>query len=361
MSLVGERLPSMQDGAMSKKSVTYADAGVSLSAWNTAKKRIGELVGATYNKNVIGKFGQFGGLYDIGWIKDFEKPILVSSVDGVGTKLKIAVAMNTHGTVGEDLVNHCVNDILVLGAKPLFFLDYLGTGKLLPETAEQIIEGFSRACRNAGCVLIGGETAEMPGVYSGEDYDLVGTIVGVVDERKVIDGSNIVPGDKIIGLRSSGLHTNGYSLARKILTEIAGKDYPDIFEETGQSFGVELLRPHRCYSPVLSLIEDSLVKGCAHITGGGFQENIDRVLPSSCDAVIRTVSWQPQPIFGFLQSTGNVANDEMYRTFNMGIGLVLIVPGSISSEIMARPELSEFAPVEIGEITEGTGSVKMEY
>lgn len=350
-----------QDDAKQKKSVTYADAGVSLSAWNTAKKRIGELVGATYNQHVIGKFGQFGGLFDISWAKEYEKPILVSSVDGVGTKLKIAVATNTHNTVGEDLVNHCVNDILVLGAAPLFFLDYLGTGRLMPEVAEKVIEGFSRACRNAGCVLIGGETAEMPGVYAGGDYDLVGTIVGVVDESKVIDGSSISAGDVLIGLRSNGLHTNGYSLARKIVTEIAGKSYEDRFEPTGRTFGEELLRTHRSYISVLNLMRDRVVKGCAHITGGGFQENVDRILPSNRDAVIRTSAWEPDPIFRFMQEQGNVNPDEMYRTFNMGIGLVLAVDRTIAQRVIARTEISAFDPVIIGEIVDGTGNVRMEY
>jgi phosphoribosylformylglycinamidine cyclo-ligase len=341
--------------------MTYSDAGVSLAAWNVAKAKIGKLVSRTYNDKVVGKFGHFGGMFDISELKNYEMPILVSSVDGVGTKLKIAVAMGKHDTVGEDLVNHCVNDILVLGAKPLFFLDYIGTGKLLPKVAEKIIEGFSRACKNVGCVLIGGETAEMPGVYGNNDYDLVGTIVGVVDEADVVDGSTIKTGDVLIGLRSNGLHTNGYSLARKIVTEAAGKKYTDVFKPTGRTFGEELLRTHRSYAPVLALMGDRLIKGCAHLTGGGFQENINRILPAKCNAVINTKAWTPDPIFTFLQKAGNVENDEIYRTLNMGIGMVLAVEESKAEEVLKRKEIAAFDPTIIGSVAKGTGIVKMKY
>lgn len=346
---------------MTAKPLTYADAGVSLSAWAETKKRIGTLVKSTYNDNVVGKFGQFGGLFDVSFIKELKKPILVSSVDGVGTKLKIAYATGIHDTVGEDIVNHCVDDILVMGAKPLFLLDYVGTGVLSPDVMEQFVTGLTRACRNAGIVLIGGETAEMPGIYNKGEYDVACTVVGVVDEEEIIDGSTIATGDAIIGLRSNGLHTNGYSLARKIVTEVAGKGYGDIFEPTGRTFGVELLRPHRAYTPLYELIKKKVIKGCAHITGGGFQENVDRILPQDCDARIDTKTWEPEAIFRFLQENGNVENDEMYRTFNMGIGMTIIVDSKKSEEIISCEELKEFEPVVIGTIIEGTGKVIMGY
>ncbi len=346
---------------MSSKPLTYADAGVDLSAWKDTKKRIGNLVQSTYNDKVVGKFGQFSGLYDISWLKDYAKPILVSSVDGVGTKLKIAYATGVHDTVGEDIVNHCVDDILVMGAKPLFFLDYIGTGVLSPEVTEQFMKGLTRACKNADCVLIGGETAEMPGIYNKGEYDIAGTIIGVVDEERIIDGSTICPKDVVIGLRSSGLHTNGYSLARKIVTEVDNREYSDVFSETGKTFGEELLYPHRSYSPLLALMKKGIIKGCAHITGGGFQENIDRVLPQTCDAVIDTKTWKPQPIFSYLQEKGLVDNDEMYRTFNMGIGMVVIVDQKQSETVCNAKELQPFEPTLIGEIKEGSGIVEMKY
>lgn len=346
---------------MASKPLTYADAGVNLAAWAETKKRIGALVKSTYTSNVIGRFGQFGGMFDASVLKEYTKPILVSSIDGVGTKLKIAIEYGIHDTVGEDIVNHCINDILVMGAKPLFFLDYIGTGVLSPEVTEQILIGLTRACRNAGIVLIGGETAEMPGFYGRGEYDIAGTIIGVVEESEVVDGSTIVPGDVVIGLRSNGLHTNGYSLARKIVTEVAGKTYTDIFQESGRTFGLELLRPHRAYSPVLNLMKQRLIKGCVHITGGGFQENIDRVLPENCTAVIQAQSWTPDPVFRFLQMRGGVENFEMYRTFNMGIGMTLIVDKMQAGEILRAEELTAFEPVIIGTVVTGDGTVRMEF
>jgi phosphoribosylformylglycinamidine cyclo-ligase len=346
---------------MSSRPLTYADAGVDLTAWAETKARIGRLVKSTYNAAVVGSFGQFGGLFDISALKELERPILVSSVDGVGTKLKIAFEMGIHDTVGEDIVNHCIDDILVLGARPLYFLDYLGTGKLSPEVAEQIVAGLARACRQAGIPLIAGETAEMPGFYTAGEYDLAGTIVGVVDGAKVVDGSGIVPGDVVLGLRSNGLHTNGYSLARKIITEVAGKSYTERFEEAGMSFGEELLRPHRPYTPVWNLLQGGLVKGCAHITGGGFPDNVDRILPQGCDALIDTNTWEPDPIFCFLHKTGGVERAEMYRTFNMGIGMVLVVAAAEVEKVKGAGELAEFDPRVIGEIRAGEGKVVLEW
>jgi phosphoribosylformylglycinamidine cyclo-ligase len=346
---------------MTNRPLRYADAGVDVDSWNATRGRLGSLVRQTYTPNVLGSFGQFGGLFSISDMKSWNKPVLVSSMDGVGTKLKIAVDMGIHDTVGQDLVNHCINDILVLGAQPLFFLDYIGTGKLHPEVAEKVIEGLSKACKSAGCVLIGGETAEMPGVYGSGDYDLVGTIVGAVDESQIIDGSTIRPGDIVIGLRSNGLHTNGYSLARKIVTEAAGKSYRDTFEPTGRSFGLELLRTHRSYLSILPLIRNGSVKGCAHITGGGFPDNVDRILPSTCDVLIRAGSWEPDSIFSFLQKAGNVEDREMYRTFNMGIGMVIVTARDTAKSILEAPETREFDPLLIGEIVQGSGKVTVEF
>lgn len=341
--------------------LTYADAGVNLSAWHEMKKHIGELVRSTYTPGVVGGFGQFGGLFDISFAKEFESPVLVTSVDGVGTKLRIAIETGKHQSVGEDIVNHCVDDILVMGAKPLYFLDYFGTGRLAPDVAAEVIAGLAKACRENGVALIGGETAEMPGFYADGEYDLAGTIVGVVDKMRVVDGSAIGGGDILIGLRSNGLHTNGYSLARKIVTEVGGKSYGDVFEPTGRTFGQELLRPHRSFLPMLDLILSGRIKGCAHITGGGFQENIDRILPTGINARIDTKAWTPEPVFQWLQKTGEVENNEMYRTFNMGIGMVAAVDCTNADSVLSDPTLAAFDPVVVGKTEPGDGSVVMEF
>ncbi|MGD9202468.1 MAG: phosphoribosylformylglycinamidine cyclo-ligase [Chitinispirillia bacterium] len=346
---------------MSTKPLTYADAGVNLKSWNKTKERIGSLVKSTFNSNAVGIFGQFGGLFDISMLKDYDTPILVSSVDGVGTKLLIAHKINKHDSVGEDIVNHCVNDILVMGAKPLYFLDYIGVGSLFPELVEQIMKGLASACKKTGIVLIGGETAEMPDLYKNGEYDLTGTIVGIVDKSEIIDGSDILPGDIIIGLRSNGLHTNGYSLARRIITGISKKNYSDIFEESGNTFGEELLKPHRAYIGLFPFFQKKIIKGATHITGGGFQENIDRILPDKCSAVIETKAWKPDPVFAFLQKNGGVENDEMYRTFNMGVGMTLILREKDAQEIIESETLVEYNPVAIGRIVDGNGQVVMEY
>jgi len=338
----------------------YSDAGVSIDTWNSVKGRVGELVSSTYNSRVSGRFGQFGGMFDISHLKDMDSPILVSSTDSVGTKVKVAFDSRVYNTVGMDIVNHCVDDILVMGAKPLFFLDYIGIGKLVPVVAEQIVEGLARACRASDCVLIGGETAEMPDIYGDGEFDLVGTIVGVVDRNRVIDGASIKPGDTVIGLRSVGLHTNGFSLARKIITEVGKKKYSDIFED-GKTFGQALLEPHRSYIKLLPLMEKGIVKGCAHITGGGFTDNVNRILPSECDAVINAKSWTPLPIFQYLQTTGGVENLEMYRTFNMGIGMTVVVSPEHADLILRDDGIGEFEPVVIGNIISGTGVVQMVF
>jgi phosphoribosylformylglycinamidine cyclo-ligase len=344
-----------------KKSLSYADAGVNIPVWNKARKRIGKLVESTFNKNVVGKFGHFGGMFSLAALKSYKKPILVSSVDGVGTKLAIAAETGIHNTVGMDIVNHCINDILVLGAKPLYFLDYIATGKLDPDVFVKILDGLTKACKAADCVLIGGETAEMPGMYRAGEYDIAGTIVGVVDEKDVIDGSKIRKGDVLIGLRSNGLHTNGYSLARKIVKDVAKKSYFDKFPETGRTIGEELLRPHRPYSPVLELMKKGLIRGCAHITGGGFTDNVDRVLPPKCDAAIDAKSWTPDPIFKWMQKTGRVENREMYRTFNMGIGMVLAVKPTDTEKVLKANVIAKFEPRVVGTVTAGNGKVNLKF
>jgi phosphoribosylformylglycinamidine cyclo-ligase len=342
------------------KPLRYQDAGVDVGVWNSVKGNIGDLVASTYNKRVLGKFGQFGGMFDIANLTDCTKPVLVSSTDSVGTKVMIAFDTGNHSTVGQDIVNHCVNDILVMGARPLFFLDYIGIYKLIPAVAKEIVGGLALACRQNGCVLIGGETAEMPDLYKKDEYDLVGTIVGLVDRNMVIDGSTIVGGDVIIGLASSGLHTNGYSLARKIVREAGGRKYSDSFEQSGRTFGEVLQEPHRSYLPLYPIMQQSLIKGCVHITGGGFQDNINRVLPATCDAVIELNTWEPPAIFKWLQKTGNVERDEMYHTFNMGIGMVLVVNAGSAAEVMAVPQVQKFSPRRIGRITGGSGKVVLE-
>ncbi len=323
---------------------TYAAAGVDIDLANRAKTLIAKQARTTYSPEVLSGVGFFGGLFEF---KGYDQPVLVSSVDGVGTKLKLAVALGKHDTVGIDLVNHCVNDIFTCGAEPLFFLDYIAMGKLVPEKVEAIVQGLVHACREVGCALIGGETAEMPGMYVGEDYDLVGFIIGVAEKDRIIMGKTIVAGDTIIGLPSSGLHTNGYSLVRKIFAvDQFEKHYPEL----GRTLGEALLEPHRCYyhqlKPLLPLI-----KGLAHITGGGLIENVPRVLPQGLSAKFNRQAWTVPPIFQLIQKQGNVAEKEMYRVFNMGIGMVVVCPPERVREITkALPEA-----MVIGEIVKQKG------
>ncbi len=298
------------------------------------KELIGKHARSTLRPEVLSGVGFFGGLFEF---KGYQQPVLVSSVDGVGTKLKIASALARHNTIGSDIVNHCVNDILTCGAEPLFFLDYIAMGKLVPEQVEAVARGLAQACREAGCALIGGETAEMPGLYTGEDYDLVGFIIGVVEKEKIIMGKAIVAGDTIMGLPSSGLHTNGYSLVRRLFGETPSAlntHYPEL----GRTLGEELLEPHRCYyhqlKPLLPLI-----KGMAHITGGGLIGNVPRILPQGMAVQFRSQAWAIPPIFQLIQQRGNVAQDEMYRVFNMGIGMVVICsPDNAEQVTKALPE-----------------------
>lgn len=307
------------------KKTRYSDAGVDIAAADEAKKRISSTVRSTHGPSVLGGIGGFGGLFSTEGFPP--EPVLVSSIDGVGTKLKLAFVLNRHNTVGMDLVNHCVNDILVQGARPLFFMDYLATGRLDPGVVEEVVSGIAEACRGAGCALLGGETAEMPGFYGEGEYDLAGTIVGVVGRERVITGETIGEGDVILGLASSGLHTNGYSLARKVLLEDNALPLEDDPGALGRSLGDELLEPHRNYGPaVFPLLSGFDIRGMVHITGGGYAGNIPRVVPERLTAIIDSDSWPTGPIFDLIARLGNVPEDEMYRTFNMGIGFLLIVP-----------------------------------
>jgi phosphoribosylformylglycinamidine cyclo-ligase len=336
----------------------YASAGVNIHLADTLKAGLKHKVRKTRRPEVLGSIGGFGGLFALD-TKKYQQPVLVSSMDGVGTKLKIAVALNKHDTVGQDLVNHCVNDIAVLGAEPLFFLDYIGMGKLEPRVFGQLIDGLAKACAEAGCALIGGETAQMPDIYAAGDYDLVSTIVGVVERDQIIDGSRIHPGDAIVGLASTGLHTNGYTLARQILFAQMRVRLDDYHGALGCTFGEELLKVHRNYWPVIKEIRDCL-HGAAHITGGGFYDNIPRVLPKNCMAFIRSGSWEVLPIFKLLQEAGGVTDEEMHRVFNMGIGMVLIVdPQSVPAvqKIATREGVKSFV---IGEIRKGNPTVVIE-
>lgn len=302
---------------------TYKDAGVDIAAGDELVRRIRPKVRSTFNRNVLADIGAFGALYRAAF-RGIRKPVLVSSVDGVGTKLKIAFQLNRHDTVGQDLINHCVNDILACGARPLYFLDYFATGHLSVEVAEQVISGFVKACKENQCALIGGETAEMPGFYPDGEYDLAGTIVGVVDEKKILNGTRVRKGDILIGLPSTGLHTNGYSLARSVLlTKFSPHDH---FEALGDTLGNVLMRIHRSYlQAVFPLLEKNLVKAISHITGGGIVGNTTRVLPKRLSLKIDWNAWERPPIFQMIQREGNVPEEEMRRTFNLGVGMILIV------------------------------------
>jgi len=306
------------------QSISYADAGVSIDNANRAVAKIREFARSTFNERTLTEIGSFGGMFSAAF-PDMAEPVLVASADGVGTKLKIAFETGIHNTVGADLVNHCVNDILVQGARPLFFLDYFATGKLEPDITASVVEGMAQACKENSCVLLGGETAEMPDFYPEGEYDLAGFIVGIVDKSKVIDGRSIEPGDVVLGLPSTGLQTNGYSLARKLFFEVGGYKIDSYADEFGTTVGEALLATHSSFLPQLGpLLDSGMIKGLAHITGGGFLENIPRILPDGVSVEINRGSWTEPPIFGMMQNLGNVSETEMFRTFNMGIGMVLI-------------------------------------
>ena len=345
------------------KQKVYARAGVDIDLGNRVKAALPQLLAATHRHEVLGKVGGFGGLFALD-TKRFKQPVLVSSVDGVGTKLKIAFALDRHDTIGQDLVNHCVNDIAVLGAEPLFFLDYIGTGKLKPRVFNDIIKGFALACAQNRCALIGGETAQMPGFYQPGEYDVSGTIIGVVEKSKILDGRTIRPGDAIIGFASTGLHTNGYSLARKIFFEQLKWKPRTYVPELRNTLGNELLKIHVSYGPlVLSLLRRfnarPVIGGLAHITGGGFVDNIPRVLPKNCDVIIRKGSWPLPPIFRLLQHHGRIPEAELYQVFNMGIGMTAIVRPNRAHEILEFIRARSQSAWLIGEVRRGKGRVRV--
>ncbi len=343
---------------MSEK-ITYKDAGVDIDAANIATSRIRKLARTTFSENVLSDIGSFGGMFN-GLFPQMSEPVLVASCDGVGTKLKIAFATGIHDTVGYDLVSHCISDILVQGARPLFFLDYIATGKLDPTIVEQVIAGMARGCREGGLALLGGETAEMPEFYPDGEYDIAGFIVGVVDRHKIINGSRICEGDIAIGLPALGLHTNGYSLARKLLLDVAGYQVDSQVPELGCTVGEALLKPHKNYLPVLSgLVDhDGVIKGLAHITGGGLVDNIPRILPTNVDVVIRDGSWPALPIYPLMQQIGNVPLDDMRRTFNLGIGMVIITARENQRLIEEHLAAIGESCYHIGEVVAGEGKVR---
>jgi phosphoribosylformylglycinamidine cyclo-ligase len=338
---------------------TYAAAGVNIDAGNEAVMRMKEHVRSTFTANVLADVGSFGGMFLLDK-NAVSEPVLVSSIDGVGTKLKIAQMVGRHDTIGRDLVWHCVNDILVQGARPLFFLDYFGTGRLEPQVAADVVKGLAEGCRAVGCALVGGETAEMPGMYQDGEYDLAGCIVGLVERGRIIDGSRVAPGDALIGLASEGLHTNGYSLARHVLFDRAGLTVERFMPEFGKTLGEELLAPHRCYAnAVLPLLDQFDIHAMAHITGGGFYDNIPRVLPADCQALVERRTWTPPRIFTLIQELGAVPEIEMFRTLNMGIGMVLIVPAEQAPYIAERLNQAGEQAALIGSVVKGSHEVQV--
>ena len=340
----------------------YADAGVNIAVADDAKQRIRHLASHTFTPAVLGGIGGFGALFALDTRK-WKEPVLVSSADGVGTKLKVAMSMGVHSTVGGDLVNHCVNDILVQGAEPLFFLDYLAMGKLEPNVVEQLVDGMSRSCRKAGCALIGGETAEMPGFYAPGEYDLAGFIVGAVERKNILTGKGVKPGDTLIGLPSAGLHTNGYSLARKLVFDVAKLKNDTYVAEVGNKIGAELLKPHVCYAPaVKNILAKGWASALAHITGGGIPGNLPRVLPSGVKAVIDLESWPIPSIFKYLAKVGEIDTDELLQAFNMGIGMIVIVPSAYVKEAEADLKRRREKFYRIGRIEKGdTGKARVVY
>jgi phosphoribosylformylglycinamidine cyclo-ligase len=339
------------------KPITYSDAGVDIDAATRATDKIKELARRTFNQRTLSEIGSFGGMFD-GAFPNLKQPVLVASADGVGTKLKIAFSAGVHNTIGRDLVNHCVNDILVQGARPLFFLDYIATGKLLPDVVAEIVEGVANGCRENGCVLLGGETAEMPDFYAAGEYDIAGFIVGVADREKIIDGKEITPGDVLLALPSVGLHTNGYSLARKLLLDVAGHEVDTRLDELGATVGEALLQPHLSYlKPLDGLLDSGMIKGLAHITGGGLTDNIPRILPEVCAVEIEPGSWPVLPIFNLMQQIGNVSAAEMYRTFNMGVGMVVVTSTQNQAAVQAHLQQQNTAVYEIGRVVSGNQEV----
>ena len=342
------------------KPITYSDAGVDIDAATRATDKIKELARKTFNQRTLSEIGSFGGMFD-GAFPQLKQPVLVASADGVGTKLKIAFLAGVHNTVGRDLVNHCVNDILVQGARPLFFLDYIATGKLMPDVVASIVEGVANGCRENGCVLLGGETAEMPDFYSPGEYDIAGFIVGIADREKIIDGKRITAGDVLLALPSVGLHTNGYSLARKLFFEVAGYDANRRLDELEMTVGEALLQEHVSYlKPLDGLLDSGIVKGLVHITGGGFTDNIPRILPPGAAVEIDKGSWPVLPVYKLMQEIGSVSEAEMYRTFNMGVGMVIVCAPDDQNAIATHFSNEGVECFEIGRVTQGELNVKIQ-
>jgi len=360
-STAGSAAPKAAEKKHNKPTVTYADAGVDISSGDRAKQRIKMLARKTFNKQVLSEIGGFGGLFALD-LEKFPQPVLVSSADGVGTKLKVAFELGVHHTVGADLVNHCVNDIAVQGATPLFFLDYLATGKLREQDGqmvETVVSGLSEACRANGCALIGGETAQMPGFYADGEYDLAGFIVGAVDRDKLVTGADIKAGDVLIGFPSTGLHTNGYSLARKLLFEVAGYKASQYVTAIKEKAGAALMKTHRSYLHVIQkLVAAGLTNGMAHITGGGITENLPRILPKGIAAQVELGSWPVLPIFEHLRELGQVSQDEMMRTFNMGVGLIAVIPAAKFTRAKTLLDRAEEKFFVIGRIVKGEKRVQ---
>jgi len=337
--------------------LTYSESGVSIEKADQAKKRISELAESTFNKSVVSGIGSFGGLFrpDLGGFSD---PILVSSADGVGTKLKLAFMTGKHNTVGVDIVSHCTDDILVMGAEPLFFLDYIATGVLDPSVVGDIVEGLAKGCREAGCVLLGGETAEMPDFYQPGEYDLAGFIVGIADRRRILQPEMVREGDVLVGLPSTGLHTNGYSLARKLFFEELELDVNTYVDELGKTVADELLTPHKNYLPAIKpLLSTGLLHGMAHITGGGIPGNLNRALPDGLDAEVDCSAWKTPPVFEFIREKGRIEDEEMFRAFNMGIGMILIVRNSAEEQVQSMLRSKGEEPVLLGKVVKGSGKV----
>jgi phosphoribosylformylglycinamidine cyclo-ligase len=342
-----------------QRPTTYADAGVDINAGNEAVLRMKEHIRSTFTPNVLADVGSFGAMFALDK-NAVSEPVLVSSVDSVGTKLKVAFTMDKHDTIGRDLVWHCVNDILVQGAHSLFFLDYFATSKLDPQVAADVVKGLAEGCRAVGCALVGGETAELPGMYNEGEYDVAGCIVGLVERGRILDGRRVSPGDVLVGLASDGLHTNGYSLARHVLFDKAGLTVDRYIPELGQTLGDALLAPHRCYAPaVLPLLDEFDVHAMAHITGGGFYDNIPRALPADCQAIVERRTWEVPAIFRLIQQFGNVPDAEMYRTLNMGIGLVLVVPAEQGIAIVRRLNAAGERATLIGSVLRGSHEVQV--
>jgi phosphoribosylformylglycinamidine cyclo-ligase len=341
--------------------VTYRDAGVDIDAQDHALEMVKEMVRETHTEGVLSDQGAFGGLFRLP-SRGLKEPVLVASADGVGTKLRMAFLTGRHDTVGRDVVHHCINDVLVQGARPLFFLDYLATGKLEPEVVAEVIGGVATACADHGVALLGGETAEMPGFYRDGEYDLAGFIVGVVDRRKILDGSAVEEGDVLVGLPSSGLHTNGYSLARAVFFERLGLEPNKVVEELGCSVGDELLRVHRCYLDVVwPLVEKGRVHAMAHITGGGITDNLPRVLPDGLRAVVKVGAWDIPPVFRILAERGQVPEDDLWRTFNLGIGMVLIVPPKQLAKVLKQVSKAGYAGIPMGNVVSGERGVEYDH